>query len=209
MAKIWDNAINDSTDWGGDYTTDDLPVSGEKVQEYIKGRFARNEKSVAEEAKLRANADNTLSNKIEEEGVIRDRLFKNEVVARDKKIADEIAKEAKARNTAIDTAIALEVQNRDKAIQEQSDKEAKARAEAIAAAAAEEAQKREQAISEETANRIFAANAETTRREQDIASVNQRIDDVEAKTVVMSESEFDKLTNKDPDKTYYIYEEED
>lgn len=36
MAKIWNNTINKHTDWGGDATTDGLPVSGEKVQEFIK-----------------------------------------------------------------------------------------------------------------------------------------------------------------------------
>ena len=37
MAKqIWNNSINKHTDWGGDSSTNNLPVSGEKVQEFIK-----------------------------------------------------------------------------------------------------------------------------------------------------------------------------
>ena len=36
MAKIWDNTIDKHTDWGGDSTTNGLPVSGTKVQEFIK-----------------------------------------------------------------------------------------------------------------------------------------------------------------------------
>ena len=36
MAKTWNNTINKHTDWGGDSTTNGLPVSGSKVQEFIK-----------------------------------------------------------------------------------------------------------------------------------------------------------------------------
>ena len=37
MAKqIWNNSINKHTDWGGDSSTNNYPVSGEKVQEFIK-----------------------------------------------------------------------------------------------------------------------------------------------------------------------------
>jgi hypothetical protein len=37
MAKqIWNNSIDKHTDWGGDSSTNNLPVSGEKVQEFIK-----------------------------------------------------------------------------------------------------------------------------------------------------------------------------
>jgi len=36
MAEIWDNTIDKHTDWGGDSTTNGLPVSGRKVQEFIK-----------------------------------------------------------------------------------------------------------------------------------------------------------------------------
>lgn len=208
MTKIWDNAITDSTDWGGDYTTDDLPVSGERVQEYIKNRFAKNEKSINDEAKLRAIADTTLKVQLQEETKERNHAIQEEATNRNKQIVEEVAKEAKSRNTAIDTAIALEVQNRDKAIIKQSEKEAETRNEAIAEAMAEEAQKREQDISEETANRIFADNTEATKREQDIASINQQIADLKAETVVISESNFERLTEKDPNKTYYVYEEE-
>lgn len=36
MAKTWNNTIDKHTDWGGDSTTNGLPVSGSKVQEFIK-----------------------------------------------------------------------------------------------------------------------------------------------------------------------------
>lgn len=36
MAKIYDKKINKNTDWGGDESTDYLPVSGARVQEFIK-----------------------------------------------------------------------------------------------------------------------------------------------------------------------------
>lgn len=34
--KIWDNEITKNQDWGGDATTNNLPVSGNRVQEFIK-----------------------------------------------------------------------------------------------------------------------------------------------------------------------------
>ena len=37
--KIWDNPIDKYTDWGGDETTDNLPVSGEMVQNFIKNNL--------------------------------------------------------------------------------------------------------------------------------------------------------------------------
>lgn len=43
MDKFYDKAIQDSTDWGGDSSTGGLRVTGKRVQEYIKGRFARSE----------------------------------------------------------------------------------------------------------------------------------------------------------------------
>lgn len=36
MAKIYDDKINKNTDWGGDSSTGNLPVSGRRVQEFIK-----------------------------------------------------------------------------------------------------------------------------------------------------------------------------
>ena len=41
MAKqqIWDNPIDKNVDWGGDASTNHLPVSGARVQEFIKGTF--------------------------------------------------------------------------------------------------------------------------------------------------------------------------
>lgn len=40
MAKqIWNNPINDNTDWGGDASTNNLPVSGTIVQKFIKDKF--------------------------------------------------------------------------------------------------------------------------------------------------------------------------
>lgn len=36
MAKIYDDKINKHTDWGGDSSTKNLPVSGNRVQEFIK-----------------------------------------------------------------------------------------------------------------------------------------------------------------------------
>lgn len=40
MAKIWNNPITDNTDWGGDSSTNNLPVSGEQVQAWIKQRLS-------------------------------------------------------------------------------------------------------------------------------------------------------------------------
>lgn len=34
--KTWDNEITKNQDWGGDATTNNLPVSGNRVQEFIK-----------------------------------------------------------------------------------------------------------------------------------------------------------------------------
>lgn len=39
MAKYWDHEINDNTDWGGDSSTENLPVKGNRVQEYIKNNI--------------------------------------------------------------------------------------------------------------------------------------------------------------------------
>lgn len=36
MAKYWDKEINMNTDWGGDASTENLPVSGRRIQEFIK-----------------------------------------------------------------------------------------------------------------------------------------------------------------------------
>ena len=41
MAKVYDNPINLSTNWGGDSSTGNLPVSGRRVQELIKNTFAK------------------------------------------------------------------------------------------------------------------------------------------------------------------------
>lgn len=38
--KIWDKPIDDNTDWGGDASTGNLPVSGRIVQQYIKDKFS-------------------------------------------------------------------------------------------------------------------------------------------------------------------------
>lgn len=37
--KYWDHEINDNTDWGGDSSTENLPVKGNRVQEYIKNNI--------------------------------------------------------------------------------------------------------------------------------------------------------------------------
>lgn len=39
MAKVWDKPITADTDWGGDASTDNLPVSGRQVQAWIKGNI--------------------------------------------------------------------------------------------------------------------------------------------------------------------------
>ena len=40
MAKnIYDEKIDKNTDWGGDESTGGLPVSGRRVQEFIKGEL--------------------------------------------------------------------------------------------------------------------------------------------------------------------------
>ncbi|MDE7345438.1 MAG: hypothetical protein K2N48_01710, partial [Muribaculaceae bacterium] len=39
MAKVWDKDIDKNTDWGGDESTGNLPVSGEKVQKFIKDQL--------------------------------------------------------------------------------------------------------------------------------------------------------------------------
>ena len=41
MGKVFDNPITLSTDWGGDVSTGNLPVSGRRVQELIKNTFAK------------------------------------------------------------------------------------------------------------------------------------------------------------------------
>lgn len=41
MAKVYDNPIDLSTNWGGDSSTGNLPVSGRRVQELIKNTFAK------------------------------------------------------------------------------------------------------------------------------------------------------------------------
>lgn len=41
MAKVYDNPITLSTNWGGDSSTGNLPVSGRRVQELIKNTFAK------------------------------------------------------------------------------------------------------------------------------------------------------------------------
>lgn len=41
MAKVYDKPINLSTNWGGDSSTENLPVSGRRVQELIKNTFAK------------------------------------------------------------------------------------------------------------------------------------------------------------------------
>ena len=37
--KVWDNEIEFKTDWGGDESTSNLPVSGGRIQEFIKEQF--------------------------------------------------------------------------------------------------------------------------------------------------------------------------
>jgi uncharacterized protein affecting Mg2+/Co2+ transport len=39
MAELWTNKINRNTDWGGDASTNHLPVAGSAVQEFIKSEF--------------------------------------------------------------------------------------------------------------------------------------------------------------------------
>mgnify|MGYP000059643618 CR=1 FL=1 len=39
--KLYDEKITKATDWGGDESTGGLPVSGRRVQEYIKGELGR------------------------------------------------------------------------------------------------------------------------------------------------------------------------
>lgn len=41
MKKVFDNPITLDTDWGGDVSTENLPVSGRRVQELIKNTFAK------------------------------------------------------------------------------------------------------------------------------------------------------------------------
>lgn len=37
MKKVYDKSIDKSADWGGDESTDNLPVAGKRIQEFIKG----------------------------------------------------------------------------------------------------------------------------------------------------------------------------
>lgn len=37
--KVYDEPINERTDWGGDNSTGNLPVSGRRVQEFIKNQL--------------------------------------------------------------------------------------------------------------------------------------------------------------------------
>ena len=41
MGKVFDNPITLDTDWGGDASTGNLPVSGRRVQELIKKTFTK------------------------------------------------------------------------------------------------------------------------------------------------------------------------
>ena len=41
MGKVFDNPITLDTDWGGDSSTGNLPVSGRRVQELIKNTFTK------------------------------------------------------------------------------------------------------------------------------------------------------------------------
>lgn len=41
MSEIWDKPITDNTDWGGDSSTNGLPVSGRQVQAWLKSRIAK------------------------------------------------------------------------------------------------------------------------------------------------------------------------
>lgn len=67
MAKIWNNPITDSTDWGGDSSTNNLPVSGEQVQAWIKQRLSN--------VKTDTQLEDFITNILEEKGIAADGGF--------------------------------------------------------------------------------------------------------------------------------------
>lgn len=67
MAKIWNNPITDSTDWGGDSSTNNLPVSGEQVQAWIKQRLSN--------IKTDVQLEDFITNILEEKGIAADGGF--------------------------------------------------------------------------------------------------------------------------------------
>lgn len=46
--KIYDEEINEKTDWGGDESTGGAPVSGRRIQEFIKGQYNKLESDIQE-----------------------------------------------------------------------------------------------------------------------------------------------------------------
>lgn len=67
MAKIWNNPITDSTDWGGDSSTNNLPVSGEQVQAWIKQRLSK--------VKTDTQLEDFITGILEEKGIAADGGF--------------------------------------------------------------------------------------------------------------------------------------
>lgn len=67
MVKIWNNPITDSTDWGGDSSTNNLPVSGEQVQAWIKQRLSN--------IKTDVQLEDFITNILEEKGIAADGGF--------------------------------------------------------------------------------------------------------------------------------------
>lgn len=67
MAKIWNNPITDSTDWGGDSSTNNLPVSGEQVQAWIKQRLSN--------VKTDTQLEDFITGILEEKGIAADGGF--------------------------------------------------------------------------------------------------------------------------------------
>lgn len=67
MAKIWNNPITDGTDWGGDSSTNNLPVSGKQVQAWIKQRLSN--------VKTDVQLEDFITNILEEKGIAADGGF--------------------------------------------------------------------------------------------------------------------------------------
>ena len=204
MTKYYDDVIYDNTDWGGDASTDYLPVSGERVQEYIKGKLSALEKG-----------NTSATTAIKEEVVNRDNAIREALLQESARRGEDIAQEVADRNAAISAAVAAEATSRDEAIVAASKQIATDRDKAITTAIEKEATARDSAdveladkLQAETDTRKSDIDAEIDARKQADAQLSSKLQELEAKDVYLSESAYDALADKDPDKTYYIYEDE-
>lgn len=196
MSKIYDETITDKTDWGGDSSTGNLPVSGRRVQEYIKNKLTTLKQNDADNVKA-----------LEQEVIDRNKAI-SQAVAQEASIRETaITEEIKNRDKAISAAFALEASNRQDAI----DAEASNRSRAIASAITQEVEDRnaaiEEAVKTERTNRTTAISDEVTAREEADTALSKRLNVVENRDIFLSSSEYEHLDEKDPDKLYFVYED--